>query len=1119
MTETESKEKSRDESKEKKLVVHAYEWDVIDPDPNNTDDTTNIYAWCLDRDCKTYLLRFTDWPIFAMVELPSLIDGCVCDWSKDKSKAQQVFFHLQKSLGDDGPIKYFVKRSKKLYYFRNNRFFDILVLIFRSVKSMYSCRNYLSKPRYINKLGNGIFNMWEADIPTVRKLLTVRKGQFSGWFSITGVKVAEEDKVSKLQEEYTVSYATLDPVVETKGWISYPGVLSYDIEVYSDNHKTLPVKTNAKHVAYIITCVYQRTGKPETRKRYLIVYGDCDPIPNTEIHIVKSEVELCHKFCDIIAETDPDILIGYNIFEFDNPYLHARLTRKGYEWKHNASRLRNQKVQMSKAIKWKSSGYGYINLNILNFPGRICIDLFHYIKRDFSRFSNYKLETVAQYFLGRGKHDIKPADMFVIYEKMERSLVLYQRCIRKFEMVDDKVKPVIHDNISKEVLNQIVTMYEDAKTDMTRVCLYGLEDSELVIDLFEKINCWISLVEMSNIMGVSPMDIFIRGQQIRVLSQIYNLAAQNNIIIDIRETNEYVKFIGAFVGEPNKGLHEYILCFDFQSLYPSIIIAYNICYTTFVPPELDRLIPDDKCHIVEWEQDEDGELCGGSDDEDEEEAEKNEIEFDERGEVITKSEQTKAKKTKHRYRFIKQEYLVGLLPKMVSMLIKKRRETREQLKLSNNETEKIILDKRQNALKVSANSVYGMLGVQEGGKAPFIEGARCITMLGRQLNAKCTKYLVDTYNAKHVYSDTDSSMVTLPCISSYKEAAEWGHKLQVEISNIFPESLNVEFEKTGLALMLTKKKYVWQQADIRKKVMDKASGNWIPNPRYGTLIPLEDKNSIIAKGIILARRDNCKFQRDVYEGCLKRILAKESLQEVVDYVVRNFHTAFKGKLDWKELIIVRGIGANYKSESYSLRVFSDYLKTAGHPVSPGERVDILVTIPHGEKSIKIRNKDRNILIGTRMRLPEMYLESLETDEPESIDIIYYLSGLVTPIGQLIQVSFREELEAIEVKNKEQNNQMILQYVSEQSKEHKETIDYLLYKFKTTENVLLFLTQTKLAKLVDQGRKKYVTGRDVFDIRLSKNLVSTLVGGTINGFFDDVVKTIGSPKLVKELYPE
>src|SRR5690606_11893525 len=132
--------------------------------------------------------------------------------------------------------------------------------------------------------------------------------------------VEEGLRVSKLEREYIVQWDTMNPIdmEECKNWNTKPGLLAFDIECYSNNHRAMPDKYNALHVAYMISCIYQRYKENKTRKRYGIIIGDCEEIPkerleNCEIIKVNSEYEMVEAFGRVVNETDPEILLGYNI--------------------------------------------------------------------------------------------------------------------------------------------------------------------------------------------------------------------------------------------------------------------------------------------------------------------------------------------------------------------------------------------------------------------------------------------------------------------------------------------------------------------------------------------------------------------------------------------------------------------------------------------------------------------------------------------------------------------------------------------------------------------------------------------------------------------------------------
>ena len=206
-----------------------------------------------------------------------------------------------------------------------------------------------------------------------------------------------------------------------------PTVLTYDIECYSDNHKAMPIKTMDAHVAYMISCIYQRIGDRSTRKRYLIILGDCDPKDTQDVEIIRvsNEAELCDQLCELIHKHDPEILSGYNILGFDNDYLNARLARLVRSWSERGSRLIGVKPEIIRPSPWQSKAYGKNENHFIHFQGRIMIDMLPIIRRG-HKLPKYDLDTVGNAFLKRGKHDIKPSEMFVYFENLTKSKKLLE---------------------------------------------------------------------------------------------------------------------------------------------------------------------------------------------------------------------------------------------------------------------------------------------------------------------------------------------------------------------------------------------------------------------------------------------------------------------------------------------------------------------------------------------------------------------------------------------------------------------------------------------------------------------------------------------------------------------
>lgn len=661
------------------LAVHAYDW--IIRDKGGDDDTTTIECWSLDNKSTPHLLRIVDFPVFCYIELPLIVKSREHNWTA--YEAHELMELINRRLGERKSTKNDFRHCQKLYYYHGNRTFPFIRVFFNNVTDMKNCKYKLDNPIETDKWGWIQLFVHEEQISVVRKLLTYKNIRFSSWFEVEGKKVTEELKISSIENEYIVSWDTMKAVPEAicREWSTNPGVLAWDIETYSDNHLAMPDKYNDSHVVYMISAIYKKYKINDSYQRYAIIIGDCNEIPkerldNCTLIKVNDELELVQAFADVINLTDPEILIGYNILGYDYPYLNHRIIRNLEPWP-KISRIVNEISKMS-SNNWKSKAYGNNSMSTLNISGRISIDLLPVIKRD-NKFESYTLKYVCSQFLNdKNKHDVSAEQMFIYYENIQEAVKNYRE------------NPNNITNLALEV----------AKEKTTEVMEYCIRDSELCIDLMENQDVWIGLIELSNIVGVTIVEIFTKGQQVRCVSQLYDLACKKNVILNSREAPNYT-FKGGAVQKPIPGLYDNVICLDFKSLYPSIMEALNICYTTLVMPEHDHLIPDDQCHVVEFDQEVDYtkpkklkedveiDLSDSSSDEDE----------------LDEKEEPKVTTVHYKIKFYKNKQ--GLVPLLVKNLVAERNAVRAQQKNEKNPQVKMVLEKRQLALKCSANSCIG----------------------------------------------------------------------------------------------------------------------------------------------------------------------------------------------------------------------------------------------------------------------------------------------------------------------------------------------------------------------------------------------------------------------------
>lgn len=243
------------------------------------------------------------------------------------------------------------------------------------------------------------------------------------------------------------------------------------------------------------------------------------------------------------------------------------------------------------------------------------------------------------------------------------------------------------------------------------------------------------------------------------------------------------KYKGGLVFKPEVGLYDkIILVMDFNSLYPSIIQEYNICFTTVERADLDD-------------------------------------------ETVPQVPQGQA---------------MGILPKLISNLVNRRRQVKNLMKdKSATATQRAQWDIRQQALKLTANSMYGCLGYE---RSRFY--ARPLAMLttyqGRQI-LQSTADLARSLDLKVVYGDTDSVMINTN-VNSYEEAVKIGNEFKKAVNDRY-RLLEIDIDNVFERLLLhAKKKY--------------AAVNLIE-------VNGQIEKKMEVKGLDMRRREYCKISKDV----------------------------------------------------------------------------------------------------------------------------------------------------------------------------------------------------------------------------------------------------------------
>jgi DNA polymerase elongation subunit (family B) len=912
-----------------------------------------IFAWCLNENSENYLIILTGFKPYVLFQLQA------------QENPEALFKFFSDRYRYCAPISYRLTRKRDLYY-SNNLKREYMELYFTSdIKR----KIFASKLRQIEIEDDDedspikhIPIILEDDINVIRQFMTEIDMKFTQWFELKNSKELKSNSLNQFSDtenQTRILMANYNSIVKLENVmiITKPLVFSWDIECYSDVHNMMPNSLFAKHAIFMISVVVKRLGE-EKKTKYLLTFLDIYQEQMNGIEVIKTdnEIDMINSFFDLIIFINPDILITHNGLRFDFPFLINRLEIKSIKIK-NTGRIKSSEEVEIRTINWESSAYGIQELSYIHMQGRIMMDTLVMIQRDY-KFDNYKLDTLAKEILKDSKDDVTPKEMFVAYEEITKN-----KC---------------HETIQ----------------EMTRIAKYCIQDSDLVIRLLEKMNLWIGYIELSSIAGINVFELYTGGQGKRCLSLICDYTRKHSIAMkEIKEDHQRAK--GALVRNPVPGIHDRVMTLDFKSLYPSIIIAFNLCYTTLIQEnELDEYNSDEYTEV----------------------------------EAVFETE------TRKLYFAKKQE---SVLPTLCKFLIQERNNVKKiQKNYSKDSLDYLILGQRELGLKVMTNSIYGFAGRKKGRYIiPQISAA--VTAKGRISIEECRDYLEKNYNAKVIYGDTDSVMFSVPSITTDRECLVQGPIIAEKVSSIFEDPLTLEFEKAGrIFLQSVKKKYLYwiigNDGDLQHSIQFKLNEVEISSddPRLSQLSwDLSDESKykdqiieinqdrferivipkLMNKGVTLARRDGFKIQRELFRDVTQMIIKKREFNEVFDYIFEYCLKILRREFDHTNFITSKKIGKkNYKSKNHPTKLFVNKLKSKGTIVNSGEKIEYLII----EEGIGMGNVS-STRTGDKMIDIKSFIES---NGEMKTDVVYYLEHFINHmIEVLISSAYGEELKIINEK--------------------------------------------------------------------------------------------------------
>jgi len=490
--------------------------------------------------------------------------------------------------------------------------------------------------------------------------------------------------------------------------------------------------------------------------------------------------------------------------------------------------------------------------------------------------------------------------------------------------------------------------YREGPQGRGTVAAYCRQDCKLVLDLMEKLEVLPSVWEMAKITCTAPEDILFRGQQLKVYTQLVMKANECGYLVeDRRESAEDEQeddgYQGATVVDPTPGYYlDPIFCLDFASLYPSLMRTKNLSPDCLVHADASaaaRSTPANDIVIREG--------------------------------VV--------------HRFVKGSVHEGLLPRILAQLLTERTRVKKLMEAEKEPRVRSLLNSKQLALKISANSVYGACGATKG-RLSCKECAEATTAAGRDAIDFTCKYVMKKEGFQIVYGDTDSAFMRIPEArrgDSVHDLFLMGEELAAEvtcaIAELMPGEKNyikLEFEKILHPLILYKKK------------------------RYAGLC-VEDPHKppkVMAKGLELVRKDACQLVKTAQRRVIDLLLKEKDVKKAKDVMIEALQSILKIPRGgpFEQIKQSKSLRSTYKNETSQVHcVVRDLMKQREHGSEPrvGDRVEFVVI---ASRSTRVVDKAEDVAHAEKQGLPPDWLHYLEAVERPLMSILEVPLRTVSP---------------------------------------------------------------------------------------------------------------------------
>lgn len=616
---------------------------------------------------------------------------------------------------------------------------------------------------------------------------------------------------------------------------------------------------------------------------------------------VPNERALLSMFFSKLLREDPDILVSHNLFGFEFDVILSRAVANKLSTWSQLGRLR--RVKTPKSVSDRDIA-----------AGRLLCDTYKAAK-EFLRETTYSLTYLAQSQLGIERAEIDPVDVPRYFFTNSDILNLASHTASDAFIVQKLLFKLQVIPLTKQLTNLSGNLW--ART------LRGARAERIE---------YLLLHEFHNLKYILPEKKAFENNdktpKVHYRGDDDDDNDGGNVVGGTSRKRAKAAYAGGLVLEPKKGLYDtFILLLDFNSLYPSLIQEYNLCFTT-----------------VDWTKYMDPVNGPGK-------SMKEEVEDDDGEEIMIAADGAVTDSANAAGELFLPPVPdsgapPGVLPRVIKTLVDRRRQVKDLLKNARDPALKQQLDIRQKALKLTANSMYGCLGFSFSRfyARPI---AALVTAKGREALQRTVDQAENHMNLDVIYGDTDSVMINTNS-TDLAHVKQLGVMVKQEVNKLY-KSLELDIDGIFKSMLLLKKK--------------KYAAVTITEVDGGVILAKE------LKGLDLVRRDWCPLSKDTGKFVVDQILSGKPREEIVQSIHEHLHelgeNVRNGNIDLSQFVVTKGLNKSPKDYpdckgQPHLQVALRMLKM-NKPVNIGDHIPYVICneaeLPAGNGDSKVDDKD------------------------------------------------------------------------------------------------------------------------------------------------------------------